>query len=513
MAKQLLGSPGPALMTEEWRRLGSTVLEASMAAFDPIAFIENPITDTELWFFINRAQRQLVIAFRGTVQDSWKDLLTDIQFTPINLDSRHLKDSPRHAHIGKLSAEPGSISKVMETVAQAKNEVELRKKVAEKAASNAAVLLAEEGTRNSFSSSSQSESFGNNNNNNDVNSNEFDDGTPVGPHYSHIENSSTYDDVDDNGTANLPEESKKETEHIVSTAVHAVKSTASDIQEFLGRLKELIDAENGATAAVPGTGECWVHSGFLNAYDSVRGPVLGLIDTALTDEKDPWTIYITGHSLGGALATLCAFDLSHRQWAHGAHHNIVMYNYGSPRVGNKAFAVEFDRAVPNAWRVVNRQDAVVTVPRLMGYNHVGHAVVMGGNKKIEVQKNSGTSPLEGMAMPQLLPAVGAAVMSSVSHAVPAVIKGAAMEIISQAEWEENGNVTPEQLPELWQQEKDAWSALLAGTSIAEHMEEFYFKGIEEAVEYWRASAGRPDEHTNSSYNGSEEVTLNDEVEF
>lgn len=43
-----------------------------------------------------------------------------------------------------------------------------------------------------------------------------------------------------------------------------------------------------------------------------------------------------------------------------------MVNFGSPRVGNKAFAQEFNQLVPDAWRVVNRNDAVCTVPRLMG---------------------------------------------------------------------------------------------------------------------------------------------------
>ena len=41
---------------------------------------------------------------------------------------------------------------------------------------------------------------------------------------------------------------------------------------------------------------------------------------------------MTGHSLGGALAVLCALDL---QDIYG---NINLYTFGCPRVGNAAFA-------------------------------------------------------------------------------------------------------------------------------------------------------------------------------
>lgn len=60
-----------------------------------------------------------------------------------------------------------------------------------------------------------------------------------------------------------------------------------------------------------------VHSGFLAAYDAIRPQVWMLLD-AITCSKDdtggePWRVYITGHSLGGALATLCAYELATRQ--------------------------------------------------------------------------------------------------------------------------------------------------------------------------------------------------------
>jgi hypothetical protein len=44
-------------------------------------------------------------------------------------------------------------------------------------------------------------------------------------------------------------------------------------------------------------------------------------------------------SLGGALSTLCTYDCARRTWRNNvARPNIVHYNFGSPRVGNRAFA-------------------------------------------------------------------------------------------------------------------------------------------------------------------------------
>jgi nuclear pore complex protein Nup85 len=58
-----------------------------------------------------------------------------------------------------------------------------------------------------------------------------------------------------------------------------------------------------------------VHSGFLAAYDTVRPRVIALVSalTAGASPDDPWVIWVTGHSLGGALATLCAYELAGRR--------------------------------------------------------------------------------------------------------------------------------------------------------------------------------------------------------
>ena len=63
----------------------------------------------------------------------------------------------------------------------------------------------------------------------------------------------------------------------------------------------------------------------------------------------------TGHSLGGALAQLAAHDIAVAAVEQGMDIRIGCYTYGSPRVGNHAFAREFDKVVPHCWHVINDQ--------------------------------------------------------------------------------------------------------------------------------------------------------------
>ncbi|KAG4909771.1 hypothetical protein JHK87_055887 [Glycine soja] len=128
--------------------------------------------------------------------------------------------------------------------------------------------------------------------------------------------------------------------------------------------------------------EIQVHSGFLSAYDSVRTRIISLIRLAIgyvddhSESLHKWHVYVTGHSLGGALATLLALELSSNQLAKRGAISITMYNFGSPRVGNKRFAEVYNERVKDSWRVVNHRDIIPTVPRLMGYCHVERPVFL-----------------------------------------------------------------------------------------------------------------------------------------
>ena len=58
---------------------------------------------------------------------------------------------------------------------------------------------------------------------------------------------------------------------------------------------------------------------------------------------------VAGHSLGGALAVLAAYDI---QQAFGFR-SFRVYTFGAPRVGNHPFAREYGDAVTNTWTVIN----------------------------------------------------------------------------------------------------------------------------------------------------------------
>jgi triacylglycerol lipase len=99
-----------------------------------------------------------------------------------------------------------------------------------------------------------------------------------------------------------------------------------------------------------------VHRGFKEALEEVWPDLLPYI-RKLHDRG--CKIWITGHSLGAALATLSAGRYGSAQG---------IYTFGSPRVGNEVFKEKFDVKI---YRIVNNDDIVPKVPPPGKYVHVG----------------------------------------------------------------------------------------------------------------------------------------------
>jgi hypothetical protein len=98
-----------------------------------------------------------------------------------------------------------------------------------------------------------------------------------------------------------------------------------------------------------------IHTGYHDIYSSIQNE---LHEWWSANSSGKSTLFITGHSLGGALSTLCAFDFSSLVPSD----MIVHYAMSSPRVGNVAFSEIFDQRSPNSFRVYNTEDIVVNLP-------------------------------------------------------------------------------------------------------------------------------------------------------
>lgn len=98
---------------------------------------------------------------------------------------------------------------------------------------------------------------------------------------------------------------------------------------------------------------CLTHRGFTGIYSSARRQLLSALDRLPADK----TLYLTGHSLGGALATLCAVDI-----AANTARSPILFTYGSPRAGDPDFAKALAKYVPNSYRIANLFDVVTHAP-------------------------------------------------------------------------------------------------------------------------------------------------------
>ena len=108
----------------------------------------------------------------------------------------------------------------------------------------------------------------------------------------------------------------------------------------------------------------YVHSGFQGELDKIWDE----LDTELSVLEDR-NIHVTGHSLGGAMATLAAKRISEE------YDNVhCLHTFGSPRVANRQWCKSLE--VPH-YRFQNNNDVVCKVPFwMMGYRHHGTNVYM-----------------------------------------------------------------------------------------------------------------------------------------
>jgi triacylglycerol lipase len=145
---------------------------------------------------------------------------------------------------------------------------------------------------------------------------------------------------------------------------------------FRGTERRILDwVQNAQFGPVPGELGGRVHSGFHNGL----GAMWDQIEPVAVAAGKP--VVLTGHSLGGALATLAGARL-----AEAGVDVAAIYTYGQPRVGHGDFRARFnDRLEAVTHRVVNHIDVVPRVPLLLHrYRHVGRRVYFDSDGSVHI---------------------------------------------------------------------------------------------------------------------------------
>ena len=126
------------------------------------------------------------------------------------------------------------------------------------------------------------------------------------------------------------------------------------------------------------------HRGFYNAYQSVRSNLVNTLMAELNDvdARQGSRVFFTGHSLGGALATIASFDLTDDVLARGfSSDNVLMYSFGAPRSMSRNIFPHHKRRVTQSYAVAIDDDVITHLPFSITwlsnpYTHVQNMVAL-----------------------------------------------------------------------------------------------------------------------------------------
>ena len=128
----------------------------------------------------------------------------------------------------------------------------------------------------------------------------------------------------------------------------AFRGTEADVKDPVASLTDIKTDMKAKTTQCETGGN--IHTGFKEAFDAVALDIESKLDEGELRDKP---LFITGHSLGGALATIAAKKLSHRGGI------AACYTFGSPRVGNDKWVSGIKSPI---YRLVNAADCVTMLP-------------------------------------------------------------------------------------------------------------------------------------------------------
>ena len=110
---------------------------------------------------------------------------------------------------------------------------------------------------------------------------------------------------------------------------------------------------------------CFVHKGFFEATQDVLPGIVTEISRLRLKSPSLMDVVVTGHSLGAAIATIAALELTKKGF------EVKLINYGSPRLANSKLAEFISNNIPIRMRVTNHRDLVPHLPLFaLGYDHI-----------------------------------------------------------------------------------------------------------------------------------------------
>ncbi|KAF8383094.1 hypothetical protein PRIPAC_72236 [Pristionchus pacificus] len=149
-----------------------------------------------------------------------------------------------------------------------------------------------------------------------------------------------------------------ETRKVIGIAFRGTSDTSQLIAEITDTIFDSkVDFQDGGKTSK------YFNDAFMDTWNGGLGDDF----LALAAKYPSYTVWVTGHSLGGALASMAAAHISANKIA--SKDKIVLYTFGQPRTGDQKYADIHDDLV-TAFRVTHSKDIVAHIPpQFMNYEH------------------------------------------------------------------------------------------------------------------------------------------------
>jgi len=133
-----------------------------------------------------------------------------------------------------------------------------------------------------------------------------------------------------------------------------------------------------------------IHSGFYGQIKSIMKQIFNIINPYLLNN---YNLYLTGHSSGGANATLLTHFISEKY----SNVLIKLITFGCPRVGDAQWKKSFEEKNNIIhYRITNQNDIVTIIPTI-NYFHVGREIYISNDKLCYMENYSCNSIINKMS--------------------------------------------------------------------------------------------------------------------